>query len=368
MMLRVHPVEARIFTWDCPAEYGECVSSQDAEIAFAREFPETSWHLKSKGGNFAVLPLVSFVESHQSVSRCLVVVRAAENVETIAKGASKNRKFPDRFWIFSKRWRLLPRQIALYSAAEEFVCRNTTEDDDGHFWCYALVDGVLYSQVFFEGKLAYWSEESGIGREGTSLEAYLCRFRCFLKTDVLFSRVGRFAEIELPPRFERRNFKKSAQSFLWNEVNLQGIRRNFCLEIPWKMLGTVSLLCLALLYEFGVVYSGTDSLSCENCVEAAPVELLSIPEMPKSMEPIEKGSVEKAFGVESTVAGKKCSLPGFRLNGVVGEKLAMFTVATESRVVSLGDSLGDFAVENIGRAGVRLVCGASVVVRGVGDG
>ena len=365
-MSRAYPVEARIFTWDCPVEYGEWVSSQDAEIAFAREFPETSWHLKSNGGNFAVLPLVSFVESHQTVSRCVVVVRAAENVEASAKDPSKIRKFPDRFWIFSKRWRLLPCQIALYSAAEEFVCRNTTENGDANFWCYALVDGVLYSLVFFEGKLAYWSEESGIGREGASLEAYLCRFRCFLKTDVLFSRVGHFAEIELPPRFERRNFKKSARSFFWNEVNLQGVRRNFHLEIPWKMLGTVSLLCLALLYEFGA-YSGKGALSCENCVEAAPVELLSAPEMPKSMEPIEKGSVENAFVVESAVARKKCSLPGFRLNGVVGEKLAMFTVATESHVVSLGDSLGDFAVENIGRAGVRLVCGDSVVVRGVGD-
>ncbi|MDD5941699.1 hypothetical protein [Fibrobacter sp.] len=133
------------------------------------------------------------------------------------------------------------------------------------------------------------------------------------------------------------------------------------------MLGMVSLLCLALLYEFGA-YSGKGALSCENFVEAAPVELLPAPEMPKSMEPIEKGSVEKAFVVESIAARKKCSLPGFRLNGVVGEKLAMFTVATESRVVSPGDSLGDFAVENIGRAGVRLVCGDSVVVRGVGDG
>lgn len=366
-MLRVHPVEARIFTWDCPAEYGECVSSQDAEIAFAREFPETSWHLKSKGGNFAVLPLVSFVESHQSISRCLVMVRAAENVEASAKDPSKILKFPVRFWSPLKRRRLLPRQIALYSAAEEFVCRNTTENGDANFWCYALVDGVLYSLVFFEGKLAYWSEECDIGREGTSMEAYLCRFRCFLKTDVLFSRVGRFAEIELPSRFERRNFKKSARNTFWREVNLQGVRRNFHLEIPWKMLGTVSLLCLALLYEFGVVYSGKGALSCENCVEAAPVELLPAPEMPKSMEPIEKGSVEKVLVGESVATRKKCSLPGFRLNGVVGEKLAMFTVATESRVVSLGDSLGDFAVDAITRAGVRLVCGDSVVVRGVGD-
>ena len=365
-MLRVYPVEARIFTWDCPAEYGECVSSQDAEVAFAREFPETSWHLKSNGGNFAVLPLVSFVESHQTVSRCLVVVRAAENVEASAKDPSKISKFPVRFWSPLKRRRLLPRQIALYSAAEEFVCRNTTENGDANFWCYALVDGVLYSLVLFEGKLAYWSEESGIGREGASLEAYLCRFRCFLKTDVLFSRVGRFAEIELPPRFERRNFKKSARNPFWKEVNLQGVRRNSRLEIPWKMLGTVSLLCLALLYEFGA-YSGTDSLSCENCVEAAPVELLLAPEMPKSMEPIEKGSVEKVLAGESIATRKKCSLPDFRLNGVVGEKLAMFTVAAEYRVASPGDSIGDFVVESIRRAGVRLVCGDSVVVRGVGD-
>jgi hypothetical protein len=91
------------------------------------------------------------------------------------------------------------------------------------------------------------------------------------------------------------------------------------------------------------------------------------PETLESAEPVEKDYVEKLFAEESAVVRKKCSLPEFRLNGVVGEKLAMFTVATESRVVSLGDSLGDFAVESIGRAGVRLVCGDSVEVRGVGD-
>ena len=365
-MSRAYPIDAKIFTWDCPTEYGGDFSPKDAEIAFAKEFPETCWHLKSNGGNFAVLPLVSFVESHQTVSRCLVVVRTAENVETTAKGTSKIRKFPVRFWSPLKRRRLLPRQIALYSAAEEFVCRNTTENGNANFWCYALVDGILYSQVFFEGKLAYWSEESGIGREGASLEAYLCRFRCFLKTDVLFSRVGRFAEIELPPRFERRNFKKSARNPFWKEVNLRGVRRSSHLEVPWKMLGTVLLLCLALLYELWV-YREKDSLSCKDCVEVAPVELLPAPETLESAEPVEKDYVEKLFAEESAVVRKKCPLPEFRLNGVVGEKLAMFTVAAEYRVASPGDSIGDFVVESISRAGMRLVCGDSVVVRGVGD-
>ena len=45
----------------------------------------------------------------------------------------------------------------------------------------------------------------------------------------------------------------------------------------------------------------------------------------------------------------------------------MFTVAAESRVASPGDSIGNFVVESISRAGMRLVCGDSVVVRGVGD-
>lgn len=365
-MSRAYPIDAKIFTWDCPTEYGGDFSPRDAEIAFAKEFPETCWLLKSNGGNFAVLPLVSFVESHQSISRCLVMVRAAENVEASAKDPSKIRKFLVRFWSPLKRRRLLPRQIALYSVAEEAVRQATTEDNGGNFWCYALVEGGLYSLVFCEGRLVYWSEERGVGGESASLEAYLRRIRCFLKTDVLFSRIGHFAEMELQFRFDRRNFKKSARNPFWKEVNLRGVRRSSHLEVPWKMLGTVLLLCLALLYELWV-YREKDSLSCKDCVEAAPVELLPAPETPESAEPVEKDYVEKLFAEESAVVRKKCSLPDFRLNGVVGEKLAMFTVAAESRVASPGDSIGDFVVESISRAGVRLVCGDSVVVRGVGD-
>ena len=350
-MSRAYPIDAKIFTWDCPAEYGECIPPQDVNMAFAKEFPETCWHLKSNGGNFAVLPLISFQESHQTVSRCLVA--ASSVMDRAEKGRSKSRG------------RLLPRQIALYSVAEALVRQATTEDNGGNFWCYALVEGVLYSLVFCEGKLACWSEESVIGGEGASLEAYLHRFRCFLKTDVFFSQIGRFAEMELQPRFERRNFKKSARSLLWKEVNLRGVRRSARFEVSWKMFGMVMLLGLALLYEFwgnGV----KDSLSCENCVESAPVELLPAPEMPESAEPVEKGYVEKTY-VEEAVSRKKCSLPDFRLNGVVGDKLAMFSMAAESRVASPGDSIGNFTVESISRAGVRLVCGDSVVVRGVGD-
>ena len=54
-MSRAYPIDAKIFTWDCPTEYGGDFSPRDAEIAFAKEFPETCWHLKSNGGNFAVL-------------------------------------------------------------------------------------------------------------------------------------------------------------------------------------------------------------------------------------------------------------------------------------------------------------------------
>lgn len=358
-MSRAYPIDAKIFTWDCPTEYGGDFSPRDAEIAFAKEFPETCWHLKLNGGNFAVLPLVSFQESHKTVSRCLV---AASSVTERACRLCRGRVLQ----LLPNRGRLLPRQIALYSVAEEAVRQATTEDNGGNFWCYALVEGGLYSLVFCEGRLVYWSEERGVGGESASLEAYLRRIRCFLKTDVLFSRIGHFAEMELQFRFDRRNFKKSARNPFWKEVNLRGVRRSSHLEVPWKMLGTVLLLCLALLYELWV-YREKDSLSCKDCVEAAPVELLPAPETLESAEPVEKDYVEKLFAEESAAVRKKCSLPDFRLNGVVGEKLAMFTVAAESRVASPGDSIGDFVVESIRRAGVRLVCGDSVVVRGVGD-
>ena len=49
-MSRAYPIDAKIFTWDCPTEYGGDFSPRDAEIAFAKEFPETCWHLKSNGG------------------------------------------------------------------------------------------------------------------------------------------------------------------------------------------------------------------------------------------------------------------------------------------------------------------------------
>jgi hypothetical protein len=58
-------------------------------------------------------------------------------------------------------------------------------------------------------------------------------------------------------------------------------------------------------------------------------------------------------------------LPDFKLKGVVAAKLMFAEVEGASSVVRLGDSLGSFKLHSIGRDGVDLVCGDSLVRWGV---
>ena len=310
-------------------------------------------HLESSGGRFAVWPLVSFMDSRVFVFRYLVAVaeRKSRNEGRLRRGG---------------RW--LPRQLALYSAADAAIRESASGDNGGNYWCRTFADGILYSLVFYEGRLSYWSEEGKIGEDGFSRDALLRRFRCFLGNDPLFSRVERFEEVELEAPLGRQNFNRAARDSFWRGFDLRiypkmGSPKGFRIFFSWQT--GVSALLIALLFGYFFYADMGDDVACRACVDAAPVELSEAPGVVVSTEPVDKGC-GKTEGAAAFVF-RQCVLPEFRLMGVVGGRLAMLSMGAGAREVSPGDSLGGFAVDSIGRSGVKLVCGDSVVERNVGD-
>lgn len=342
-MSRACAVDARMFTWDYATHFDVVPTRREVECAFNKEFAESCKVLQAKGACFVIWPLCSFHESDETVSRYLVAV--TENT----RNAKRNR-------------RLYPRQIAMFSAADAAIRKSTSEDNSGNYWCYAVVENVLYMLVFYEGRLCHWSEECLI--EGVSVESLLVRFRCFLKTDVLFSRAERFAEIKLEGPFNKSLFRKASRDSFWRNFDLKRNRKKdfFVGNTLGKTVALLILLLVILL--IGVNWGKENEIVCRDCVEALPVELLPIPEFVETEELVEK---EPNLLNHVEVPLRKCDCRPFRLKGVVAQKIAIVSVEGKTHSVSLGDSLGNFIVNTIGRDYLELTCGDSTLKKQVGN-
>lgn len=366
------PVPARMCTWEMVTTFDGHPSEEQLLKQFHLDFPQID---VSK-------ILVTLMTSQNSPEgrklRYLVMMPECEVGE-------KYRGFTRIFSsCFSKR--LVPRQAWLFGWADQHF-----PDVNGNCLFWKIVDGVLYILVFFEGRLCHWSEEVGYGlEEGVAqkvlVENRLERFRKFLNTDALFSRVEKFAEVGMDEDrldvrggvCERRLFKKAVKDSFWKNIDLRKVGKEFVLAegLPHKMglYGGLLLAVVSLvLVGFGMdvvlkimMNFGTDYVN-EKMVDAIPVEL-DVPELVEILEERNVSFREEVPKPRKEISYEEsrptCILPEVHLKGIVGEKLfvAIVDIAEPAKTFFVGDSLGNFMVQEIERTQVQLVCGDSSAV------
>jgi hypothetical protein len=366
------PVEAKLLTWECMTTFDEIPAQAELERMFEMEFPRTSRRLQECGGFYRIWHLVSFNSSEGRRSRFLVAL--------VEKPVEKRTFEKITFEKISRR--VLPEQIWLSAAADQAIRKLHESDNAGNYLCYAHAEGRLFVLVFFEGRLCHWSEDFVGGH--AKLELALSRFRRFLESDALFSRVEHFQEIALQGDFtqgiisqdfsSQALFKRASRDSFWRWHDLRKpevkATTGFA-ELVGAILGrkTCWLLILALamlLGKFGELGAKLKSDLQSNVADVVPPEL-SVPEISMLEVSAEENLLEnlRQFSL-SRERKRPCILPEIILKGVVGEMFAVVTVAGEPKEISAGDSLGLFEVRTVGRDQITLACGDSTVVKKVG--
>ena len=319
-------IEASLFTWEYVSPFDEIPDMKRVYRAFEREFRN----------HFRLLHLLSFNSGEYCCSRYLVVM-------------------PENQLPYTRK-RLLPRQIALLAAADRAIrMQKNALDNSGNIFCYAVDNKKFKVLVFFEGRLCHWSEseleDSSIENENLELE----RFRRFLKTDTLFSRVKAFSEIRIEG-IRRSDLKKAVRDPLWRSLNLQNESRAKGKK-SWLWYALVLLLAVVVLKMFNVGWFKPVT----EIPDSALVELEEPPAWIESTEPMAKVELRSVGGAKIS----RCILPNFKLKGVIAAKLVMVDVEGNSSTKFVGDSLGSFKVLSIGGNGVGLACGDSLLYRSV---
>ena len=344
--MRTIPVEAKLLTWECMTTFNDIPAQAELERLFENEFPRTCLRLQESGGFYRIWHLVSFNSAEGRRSRFLVAL-----VEPPLENSGR---------------RVLPEQIWLSAAADQMIGSLPESDNAGNYLCYAHDEGRLYVLVFFEGRLCHWSEDV-IGRHA-KLDLALSRFRRFLESDALFSRANHFEEIPLQGNSSPAMFKRASRDPFWRGLDLrkpEGNASKGLAELASAMLGRrtfwFAILTLALL--LGKFWNPTPLSILKDVVppelSMPEISLLEVsPEWDDVMEPLESSAPRSRK--------PQCILPEVFLKGVVGEEIAVIAVAGESREISVGDSLGAFEVQTIGRDQIALACGDSSVVKKVG--
>ena len=336
---RFYPVDAKLFTWECTSSFDEAPSMSELQVSFEKEFPKMRDRLKKNGGSFRLLHLVSFNSTEGRRSRYLVVVLEAP--------------------LPNVRKRVLPRRAAVSAAADRSLReQGSAEDNSGNFLCYAVGENFFDVLIFFEGRLCHWTEYALAEMSPECIESKLRLFRRFLKNDALFSRGESFAEIQVAPVLPGDS-KRAARDPFWKRFDLRRESLEPQRKGSWKRL-VVLLILVVLCWKFFLPMLYQESERALR--DVLPVELDAPPAWSESVE------VEPVAEIPlRNIAAKtpRCVLPDFKLKGVVAAKLIIVEVEGASSVVRLGDSLGSFRLRSIGRDGVELVCGDSLVHRGV---
>ena len=367
----VIPVEVKLLTWECMTTFDEIPALETLESLFEREFPRACRRLQECGGFYRIWHLVSFNSPEGRRSRFLVAL-----VE--GRLEKKDRR------LLSKRF--LPKQAWLSAAADLAIRERPECNNEGNFLCYGYAGSTLCVLVFFEGRLCHWSEET-FARDckGATLEARMeqavARFRRFLESDALFSRAKKFEEIRLQDcseqEFSPSFFKVAARDAFWRGRDLQKSElnsrnsRNLSSFLPQKWMGLALLAFLAMLApKIYTLLNSSWSVGLK-IPNPEPIELTLPPEWYESGEVREPDrSIDSDAPSAQVRLKRNCDLPDFSIKGVVAGKLAMVSVAGESReslrTLAVGDSLDSFAVQAIGREHVEFACGDSLLVRRVG--
>lgn len=377
------PVPARMCTWEMVTTFDGHPSEEQLLKQFRLDFPQVDV------SKILVTLMTSLNSPEGRKLRYLVMMPECDVGED---NCGFSRKFSG---CFSRR--LMPRQAWLFGWAD----RNFP-DVNGNCLFWKIVDDILYILVFFEGRLCHWSEEVGYGspliNERMALvETRLERFRKFLKTDALYSRVENFAEIMIDEDEkngcnvvdhtkcdkgpEHRLFKNAAKDSFWKNIDLRKVGAgSLLIEESLHKIGLWGGLLLAVailvLVGFGLERTlktamnyGMDGVM-KKMEDAIPVEL-SLPDLVEITE--ERGVVsretKRSFREVQNVEKSEtielaCSLPEIRLKGIVGTILFMANVdgAVAAKPFSVGDSLESFMVQEIERTQVQLVCGDSTAV------
>jgi hypothetical protein len=320
-------IEASLFTWEYVSPFDEIPDMRVVYRVFEREFRN----------HFRLLHLVSFNSGEQCCSRYLVVM-------------------PEKPLPHARR-RLLPRQIAFLAAADRAIrMQKKVLNHSGNFLCYAAENEKFKVIVFFEGRLCHWSESELKEPSVENIKSELERFRRFLKTDSLFSRAEVFAEVYVES-INRSDLRKAARDPLWRNVDLRMKSKVKARMVKgWCVLAILILLALGKMMNVALQESGAE------IPDVAPVALEEPPAWSESTEPVAKVDV---LPINAGAKTPRCVLPNFKMKGVIAAKLMIIEVAGASSTVLLNDSLGTFKVYSIGRDGVDLVCGDSLVHRGV---
>lgn len=336
---RFYPVDAKLFTWECTSSFDESPSMKELRDSFEKEFPKMCGRLMKSGGLYRLLHLVSFNSTEGRRSRYLVVV--LENP------------------LPSVRKRVLPKQVAVLAAADRSLREQASaEDNSGNFLCYAAGEKILDVLIFFEGRLCHWTEYALVEMSPECIESKLRLFRRFLKNDALFSRGESFAEIQVAPVLPGDS-KRAARDPFWKRIDLRRESLEPQRKGNWKRLVALLILVVACWKVFLPMLCLKSSHPLRDVL---PVELDAPPAWSESAE-VEPVAETPLRNTAAKVA--RCVLPDFKLKGVVAAKLIVAEVEGVSSVVLLGDSLGSFRLHSIGRDGVDLVCGDSLVRWGV---
>lgn len=385
---RIAPVAARMMTWEVTTAFDGTLTETELLKRFDEDFQGVQSacedDVECSGNRVLFWPLVSFNASDGRRHRYLVAVASEPLLRY-------RHKFD----------RCLPRQIVLYAIADK-ILRGDKADfagveymenggeivealsrNDGNLLFAALWNKALYILVFVKGRLCHWSEECGYGDSfDVSCRERIARFKEFLQSDELFANSGAFDEVLVNcNRIENLEelFRLGARDPFWLHLDLDKCDSAKTCEKHRYMLSFVALLVLFLSI-FIACNSSLEKMLFWNGVglfgdanDAAPVELDLPP--PEILELLawSKGHrdlIPAGWGGTRDApkgAQKSCSLPDFKLLGIVGNRAILVeTSGGEKKILTMDDTLYSYRIKAIGRNDVVLRCGGKEVLYEVG--
>ena len=385
---RIAPVTARMMTWEVTTAFDGTLTETELQKRFDEDFQgmQSACEGDAECSENRVLfwPLVSFNASDGRRHRYLVAV-ANEPLSCY------RHKFD----------RCLPRQVVLYAIADkilreekmDFVGIEYMENggeivealsrNDGNLLFAALWNRTLFILVFVKGRLCHWSEECGYGDSfDVSCRERIARFKEFLQSDELFANSGAFDEVLVNcNRIENLEelFRLGARDPFWLHLDLDKCDSAKNCEKNRYALSVVALL--VLFFSIFIVYNRPlEKLRFWNGVgqfgnanDVAPVELDLPPSEILDLLAWSKGHRDLISagwgGIRDAPKStrKSCSLPDFKLLGIVGNRAILVeTSVGEKKILTMDDSLYSYRIKAIGRNDVVLRCGGKEVLYEVG--
>lgn len=327
-MARIQGVPARICTWELVTGFGQNLAEESLMEFFHRDFPEVE-----KTPKF--WKMVSFNSSEGRHHRYLVILADRKN---------------------QRGGRELPASLFLFACADE---QMRSREGHENFRYAAIVDGVLYILVFYEGRLCHWSEERGYGGpQGTPLALErLAKMDEFLHQDPLFSQASSFCcgnlekpdvNFQAPADSWMLKFRKATRDPFWKGLHLEPRR-------PWKRFALSIILFFSMMTVGFLAWKNLDTGCGKPLGPEAPMLT------PPATEPISKKTGPKALVKgrlprNGTVA-PECVKPALVIQGIIGSRLFSGEVDGERVMKRTGDSLGAYRVKSVLRERVVLECG-----------